>query len=325
MCPDRWPRVQVFIDWDGTITKHDTMEEVARVGYKKNPETQPWSDIVRAYLDDYRFHRDSYAPLKDQRKTIKEESEWLESLSEVETRSVERVRDAGLFLGVNKNDMSEAAAEALDNGNIKLREGWKDLFLSELLPPEHSVAVVRRDGFRFHILSVNWSATFIKGCMLHASLASQSADDLKALIPMTYLANEMASCETSTSDTGNDSATIRTSADKVRTIEQVLHQHALGQNGNRKPITVYIGDSCTDFDALLYVDYGICIRDEPLGSGQRELVDTLKRTGVPVKAISELELSLPVQRAETKILWWAKDLREVSDFLLRILETVQNW
>lgn len=325
MYSDIWPHVQVFIDWDGTITKRDTLEDVAKAGYKKNPSTQPWGNIVRAYLEDYRVHQESYSPSKDQRKTIKEESAWLESLFEVETLSVKRVRDAGLFLGVNKNDMLDAAAEAIDNGNVELREGWKDLFFSGLSPPGDSVPAMGRDGFRFHILSVNWSATFIKGCMFHAGTLTRSVDVMKALIPMVHLANEISSVERATYGLDKDNVTVRTSADKVRMLEKALHEPALGKNETRKPITVYIGDSCTDFDALLYVDYGICIRDEPMGSGQKELADTLERVGVPVKPLSELELPSPSQGENTKTLWWAKDLKEVSHALSKILGTVKDW
>lgn len=325
MYSDIWPPVHVFIDWDGTITKRDTLEEVAKAGYKKNPTTRPWSNFVTAYLEDYRVHQESYSPSKDQRKTIEEESAWLESLLEVETLSVKRVRDAGLFQGVNKNDMLDAATEALGNGNVQLREGWTDLFFSGLSPPGDRVPAMGRDGFRFHIVSVNWSAAFIKSCIFHASVLLQSVDAMKALVPMVHLANEIASVERATYGLDKDNVTVRTSADKVKMIEKALHEPALGKNETREPITVYIGDSCTDFDALLYVDYGICIRDEPMGSGQKELAETLERVGVSVKSLSELELPSPTQGANTKTLWWAKDLKEISDALSRILGTVKDW
>lgn len=325
MYSDTWPPVHVFIDWDGTLTKRDTLEEVAIAGYKKNPATQPWRNFVRAYLEDYRVHRESYSPTKDQRKTIKEESAWLESLLEVETWSVKRVQDAGLFLGVSKYDMMNAAADAIDNGKVQLREGCKDLFFSGLPPPGDNVPATGRNGFRFHIVSVNWSATFIKGCILHASMLLRSLDVTKALAPMVYLANEIASAERATYGLDKDDVTVRTSADKVKMIEKALHEPSMVKDDTGKPITVFIGDSCTDFDALLYVDYGICIRDEPMGSGQKELAETLERVGVLVKPLSELESPLRTHDDNTKILRWAKDLKEVSDFLSRILETVEDW
>ncbi|TID27522.1 hypothetical protein E6O75_ATG00289 [Venturia nashicola] len=325
MYSDIWPPVHVFIDWDGTITERDTLGEVVKAGYKKNPATQPWGNFVSAYLEDYRVHQASYTPAKDQRKTIKEESAWLESLLEVETRSVERVRDAGLFLGLNKNDMLDAAAEAVDNGNVQFRKGWKELFFSGLSPPAEPVPAMGRDGLRFHIVSVNWSANFIKGCIFHASMLSRSVDVMRALVPMVHLANEIPNVERATCGLDKDDVTVRTSADKVRMIEKALHEPALGKTDARKPILVYIGDSCTDLDALLYVDYGICIRDEPMGSGQKELAETLERVGVSVNPLSELELLSSSQGASIKTLWWARDLKEVSDFLSRILGTVKDW
>ncbi|QDS67594.1 hypothetical protein FKW77_003769 [Venturia effusa] len=324
MYSDLGAPLHVFIDWDGTITRRDTLEEVAKVGYKKNPTTRPWSDIVGAYLDDYRVHRDSYAPSKDQRNTIKEESAWLQSLLEIETRSVKRVQDAGLFLGVTKTDMLVAAAEALDNNNVKPREGWKDLFLAGPSPLGDFAPAAVRDGLRFHILSVNWSATFIKGCMLHASTLLRSVDDRATLTPIVYLANEVASVDKVAHGLDKANVTIRTSADKVRMIAKTLEETAFEKKETGKPITVYVGDSCTDFDALIYVDYGICIRDDPMGSGQKELAETFERVGVPVKALSELVLSPSAHGAKTKTLWWAKDLKEISDALSRILGTARD-
>ncbi|KAE9971207.1 hypothetical protein BLS_004588 [Venturia inaequalis] len=314
MYSDLWPPIHVFLDWDGTITKRDTLEEVAKAGYSKNPTVQPWSHFVKAYLEDYRVHQESYTPTKDQRRTIKEESAWVESLLEVEMRSVERVRDAGLFLGVDENDMLDAAAEALENGNVQLREGWEDLFFSELST---------RYAFRFRIVSVNWSANFIKGCIFHAN-AFSSMDITKPLVPITYFANEISSVDRATHGLDKDDVSVRTSADKVKMIEKALHEPVPGKIDTREPITVYIGDSSTDFDALLYVDYGICVRDEPMGSGQKELAETLERVGVVVKPLSELELPSSSQGASTKTLWWANDFKEVSDFLSRILKTVKD-
>lgn len=321
------PPVQVFLDWDGTLTKRDTLEEVAKVGYTKNPTTQPWTDIVKSYLEEYHAHQQSYSPSKDQRTTIREESIWLESLLEVETRSVKRVRDVGLFIGVDKNDVMDAAARAIDNGKVELRNGWKELLLSDRSPPGDLVPAMGRDGFRFHILSVNWSATFIEGCILHAVMLVRSIDAMAALIPTVYLANEIASVQRSSYGLEKDIVTVRTSADKVRMLEKAVHEPTLGMNQTKKPIIVYVGDSCTDFDALLYADYGICIRDEPMGSGQKELAETFERVGVAVKPVSELELELSLlgEEAGSRTLWWAKDLKEVSDALSRILGTVKEW
>jgi hypothetical protein len=326
MYSDLWPPIQVFLDWDGTLTKRDTLEVVAKIGYNKNPTSQPWNDIVKAYLDDYRAHQDAYSPSKDQRRTIAEESAWLETLFEVETRSVKRVREAGVFAGVQNGDVLDAANRAIENHSVDLREGWKDLFFSGLSQPDDPRSNLGRNGFRFHILSVNWSAMFIKCCILHAAMLERAPGALAALVPMVHLANEIASVQRPTYDPDQEGMSIRTSADKVRILEKALHA-PVGRPfwAKKEPITVYVGDSVTDFDALLYVDVGICIRDEPLGGGQKELAETFERVGVSVKPLSELKLPLSTQEGTSKILWWAKDLKEISDALSKILSAVKDW
>jgi hypothetical protein len=326
MYSDLWPPVQVFVDWDGTLTKRDTLEEVAKIGYKRNPTSRPWREVVEAYLNDYRAHQESYSPPKEQRKTVREESAWLQSLSDVENRSVSRVQEAGLFRGVDKNDVLDAAAEAIETQSVELRDGWKDLFFSELSQHGDPQPALGRDGFRFHILSVNWSGTFIKGCIRHAVMLMQSQSEFAATVPMTTLANEIASVERSTDGLDKEDITVRTSADKVRILKNTLHSPVIRPDwATKDPITVYVGDSATDFDALLRVDFGICIRDEPQGSGQRELANTFQRVGVSVKSVSKLQDPLQALQGSSKTVWWAKDLKEVSDALTKIVGTVKDW
>jgi 2-hydroxy-3-keto-5-methylthiopentenyl-1-phosphate phosphatase len=326
MHSDLWPLIHVFLDWDGTITKKDTLEVVAKIGYDKNPTSRPWNDIVKAYLDDYRAHQDAYTPSKDQRTTIKEESAWLESLSKVESRSINRVREAGVFEGVHKNNVLDAAIRAIESRSVQLRHGWTDLFFSDPSQPGDPHPIMGREGFRFHILSVNWSATFIKGCLLHAAILEQPKVASKALMSMTHLANEIAIDERPPCSVDQEKITIQTSADKLRILKKSVHGSVGSpQRNSKKTVTVYVGDSATDFDALLHVDVGICVRDEPLGSGQMELAETLGRVGVLVKPLSELEISLSGQETTSKDLWWTNDLQEVSSALEKILAAVKDY
>lgn len=54
-------------------------------------------------------------------------------------------------------------------------------------------------------------------------------------------------------------------------------------------IRIYVGDSTTDLECLLVAHLGICMQDEPLRSGQRDLSETLARIGVPTKKLADFD------------------------------------
>jgi thiamine phosphate phosphatase / amino-HMP aminohydrolase len=330
MYSDIWPPVHVFLDWDGTLTKKDTLQILTDIGYKRNPTSRPWSGIVQAYLDDYTAHEKSYSPSREQRKTIAEESAWLASLDVVENRSFRRVQDAGIFASVTKSDILSAANRAVRSQSLSLRGGWtKLLFEGVVEPPRPPHLNLGRDGVRFHILSVNWSAFFIKSAIFQSTLFEYGLDlsnpdthpALKALIPMVHFANELGSILRPTSGPEKTPTIIRTSADKCR----ILTGYGRLEGVTLDPVKVCVGDSTTDFDALLCVDIGICIRDEPMGSSQKELAETLERIGITVRPLCEFEWPQPAQEGPAKTLWWTEDLTEVSEAISKILKKVENW
>ena len=102
---------------------------------------------------------------------------------------------------------------------------------------------------------------------------------------------------------------IRTSFDKL--------QHLKHEPGS---ITIYIGDSATDFDCLLAADIGICIHDEPMGSSQRALAETLARFKLNVVHVAEMQR---LEDLTTPRLLWASNLGEVDAFLSH-LQTARN-
>ena len=86
-------------------------------------------------------------------------------------------------------------------------------------------------------------------------------------------------------------------------------------------LIIFVGDSATDFDCLIEADVGICIQDEPLSSSQTELKETLARVGFSLGSISNFDpedLSLGPSETRGKIIWIARDLREVSKFVKEV-------
>jgi hypothetical protein len=76
---------------------------------------------------------------------------------------------------------------------------------------------------------------------------------------------------------------------------------------------IYLGDSVSDLHCLLAADVGICVRDKPMSSGQRDLAETLKRVGITVKPLSDIKSgSEPLPMA--KSLWWTFTLADVPKF-----------
>ena len=94
--------------------------------------------------------------------------------------------------------------------------------------------------------------------------------------------------------------TIVSSSDKLRRLEDIR------QNAKGNPI-VYVGDSWTDIECLLAADLGICIRDEPMGSSQRQLAEALERLGVECPRLKERVVG------DDGMLFWARDYTEIQE------------
>ncbi|KAL1595939.1 hypothetical protein SLS60_009629 [Paraconiothyrium brasiliense] len=299
--------IRVVLDWDGTLTKRDTLHLVSAIGYEHNRggNLTPWDDIVQAYLSDYSQHKASYTPSEKERKTVAEESEWLASLKNVERSSIERVKAAGIFKGVTKNDIVSASRSAVHDGKLQLRPGWRKLLsLSESLQQQTLVAT------SLSIISVNWSATFVRSC-LQTALSRSSASDAKVMGSIPIFANELPLEEV------QRTPYICTSADKLARFEEVRREDDC--------TTVYVGDSATDFGCLVAADMGICVRDDPMGSGQKELKGILERLGFEVSRLTPVASINSKggngvdggdrERRDKQKIWWVADLDEVAKFV----------
>jgi 2-hydroxy-3-keto-5-methylthiopentenyl-1-phosphate phosphatase len=310
--------VQLFLDWDGTLTKHDTVLVLTRIGYRVNERKgrslQAWDIIVNAYLDDLKAHTASYQPVKEQRKTIEEESKYLTSLKQIERSSVERVEKACIFKGIKAADLESGAAEALQGGDVELRPGWNDIFKLAATTSAQDNGVVDCT-----IVSVNWSGVFIRQCLLHA--AHNERLDTRSIEQMSIWSNEIEGVHESRMEGSSGSLTsrllIHTSFDKLNLVQDLIAQGQLeAQSHGQEYLSVYIGDTATDFDALLLADVGICVRDEPLRSGQKELADTFERVGVTVLPLTEVKRSQASKSKEQRtVMYWTNSLSDVATFV----------
>ncbi|CAD0110256.1 unnamed protein product [Aureobasidium uvarum] len=280
--------IHLILDWDGTLTRKDTLSLVGSIAYYANTSKSlpPWSDFVNGYMNDYNQHVSHYEPITSARTTLDQERQWLASLTPIENKSVQRVESSGMFKNVKSGHVDHIAASSIKNGDLQLRSNWNALFDTVLSSPSNAVS----------ILSVNWSARFIRQSLLSASSTLESKSLHSYIKTMDINANEISNLDDAAGSDGTlskDSSTgIRTSADKLCHLparcQQKLDQCATRDVMSREQeIVVYIGDSATDLEALLAADVGVCIRDEPMGSSQRELSETLHRIGVVVRSIDE--------------------------------------
>ena len=305
--------IHLILDWDGTLACKDSLQLVAKIGYDKHglplngPDAYPppatsWNAVGSKYMERYSNHKQQYRPRQQDRKTLVEEKAWLASLKPIEVFGAHAAEDTRIFSGIGLVDVQQAAAFAVDGGLVTLRPGWDDLLDHILISGS------------FSILSVNWSAAFIRSSILAA--LKHSKDSARQARLTRYVqhqlqidANEIHGLERPEGSTGrlrrdNSREDIRTSADKLRHMPK-HNQHSKPRSDDS--LVVYCGDSDTDLECLLDADIGICMQDDPKGSAQETLAATLKRLDISVRPVEGLK-SVSVQGP---CVWTARDFHQV--------------
>ncbi|KAK6434045.1 hypothetical protein LTR95_009775 [Oleoguttula sp. CCFEE 5521] len=275
------------------------MAEIARardrrLGVASNA-TESWAGFGQAYVDDYSAHEGQYRPSAHQRTNAEQESAWLRSLSHVEQKSVARVAQFGFFRGVNRKDVTDAASNTFASGQLAMRTGWEKALLQTR----------RGSPVEAKIVSVNWT---LNEAARNAKISAAEKAVLRSGINgLNIVANEIDGLDAQEGSTGDlangDDPGVRTSYDKLRQLPLSFDT-----------LKIYVGDSPTDFDCLFGVHLGVCIRDEPMQSGQASLAETLARLGREVKHISSLSVA-EVQPGNSKTVVWARDFDEIMHFV----------
>ncbi|KAK7613233.1 hypothetical protein JOL62DRAFT_554582 [Phyllosticta paracitricarpa] len=306
--------IHLILDWDGTLTAKDTLHFLGQISAEHAvkdaaPPSSSWDDIVKAYVDDLDAHVKAYRPSSSERTTIAEEKAWLTSLEDVDLRSVRRVEDAGLFTGITADTVSQGAAKAVGSGQLQLRKGWENL----LFRNEGNEGILRG---KISILSVNWSATFIREALLHAAYETKALQS--TLMNADVLRRTMQNIDISANEfegldgfEGSSGRLTKSGGKGIRTSQDKLERMPIPHKFGGDELVIYVGDSCTDLEALLAADVGVCVRDEPMGSGQRELAETLERIGVLVHRL-KLLAEMPPPDDSRIDLWWTPSLEELS-------------
>lgn len=222
-----------------------------------------------------------------------EEVRYLRGLRGVERRSVERLEGAGVFRGVRRGEV--------EGGEVELRRGWGRV-------------VGLEGGVEVGVVSVSWSREWVRG-VLRAGLTKEAEvgeggkkEEMgRRVEELGIVANEFSFDGVGGMGRywGRGEGGIWTSEDKARVLREV---HGVGGDGDGR-VSVYVGDSATDLEALMLVDVGIVIRDEEMGSSQLGLKQLVERVGVECRWIGEFGREWEGKRA----LWWARDFDDVCD------------
>lgn len=282
-----------MLDWDGTITKKDTLDALVHVAEEKKPSamiSKKWEEVVDAYLKDYQTMFKKLAPDGHLPTSFEEEKEMLHSLEEVEQRSLDRVYGYGVFQGLTLDDLERGAIEAITYRRVQIREGYNE-FLQARTNPKRPL----------NIISVNWSARFIEACLKAANISSNIG---------AISSNEIGvdGCITASSPFQlSDVKALVSSRHKFQVFS--LNRTACDiANGYSYP-AVYIGDSWTDLECLLAAELGICIRDEPMTSAQQKLADSLRRLGVNCARLKG------TKNTDSWSIVWASDFYEIAEWI----------
>lgn len=301
--------VHWILDWDGTITRHDTLDALVSIAASSKPNSpilDEWNRVSKAYMADYTAAMKKLAPGGNLPQTIQAETNLLQALKSVEQASLDRVSASEIFAGLTRTLTEDGAKNLISSGKVELRRGFTQ-FLQ---------LVQSRDHDCLDLLSVNWSRFFINAC-----LKAGGAD----INPKTVYANELDGIESDSTSTGKISPDedarmkILSSGDKLDYMMRLRKQDREVRNVGLDASTpiVYVGDSWTDIECLLDADLGICIRDEPMGSSQTKLAERLQSLGIRCPHLRDWT------EADKWRVTWASDFAEIQAWVeARNMETV---
>ncbi|KAF5023583.1 hypothetical protein F66182_4341 [Fusarium sp. NRRL 66182] len=245
--------MHLVFDFDGTITQQDTIGELARsaIELQRNKHGHDlqasWDQVVQSYVADYRHYRDNHPSPEDTRKSLDEEIHFLSGMKNVEETSLERVAKSRIFAGLDAGTLSQAGADAVREGRIKIRDGFVDM-----------MNLAGERGWGASVISVNWSRAFIRGALQPHTLeviANEPATDGVITGPE-FLGGRMTNM-----------------GEKREALRHLVKE--------KEGKVVYFGDSTTDMECLLAG--GVVISQDEESS----LLRTLRRVGVSVPHVGE--------------------------------------
>jgi hypothetical protein len=282
-------------------------------------KTAVWRDIVREYVADHEAHVAAYSPPAHLRDTLAQELLFLESLGAVDERSVARVGKAGLFARLDGEQLEALGRGAVcpspsssscsssdgdggeNRGTVKLRKGF-GRFVERMGHGGAEEGGGKGKGWDVGIVSVNWSARFIKGVVEAGCSGTQTGAQHTdqggrfKLVEKRIVANGIRFPGGEVEGPAElGGAPLLTAGDKLRAMKSL-------RQGMEEEMVVYFGDSTTDLSCLVEADFGVVMADN---DGDSKLMRTLRRVGLEVPHVDECG------DGTGRKLAWARDFEEV--------------
>ena len=246
----KYPIDKLITDFDETISERDTISTLVRTAAdnrkgEKEEFLAAWQEMVQWFLT--RYHRVCDA-WQDHRHSL---VDYLKSFEELETASIQRVMAKGFLEGLTKDRLRTV-------GRTVTKKAGVDRVLSRL----------RRDGIEVEILSANWSKALIQG-------ATERLCDQIITNSLQY--------DVSGRSTGKIHLHVVSARDKLRKFrsrkKNPPNPDEIGDGGVKR--TLYIGDSISDFLAILDADLGVLIGQN------RTAMQTIERFRLPTQRLQE--------------------------------------
>lgn len=289
---------------------------------------EAWKRIVSAYYDDHASTLNTLCPNGTLPSTVLAERSLLRRLEDVERRSLARVAEEGIFKELSTSMMQDGGGRAVRSEVVRIRPGvshflkhirkridgqdydvdaidvlsvnWSQHFIMGCLratleevklqghvaPTEDSPSTKMNDSASYGVVGQHWGLA--RSEQLRALYTGYPEYKAKCELfdqsPFVSIyANELV---LPNSLSKNLSHQIVSSADKLAYLQNLRLANPYTMHPT--PV-IYIGDSWTDFEALLAADLGICIRDDPVGSSQATLKGSFERLGIECPHIMERE------------------------------------
>ncbi|KUI65931.1 hypothetical protein VM1G_01301 [Cytospora mali] len=303
--------IELVFDFDGTITTDDTIASLAKAamdfhvdrGRSRSEMASAWKTIEQSYAQDLSNYHKTYAapdgkppetPLEtamarlwpirrlETPKAITMDRFSGHQRRHVELASLARVEDEGLFKGIWPDYLVSAGQQDRLKSRVCLRKGF-DTF-----------ATLAKRNHEMHILSVNWSDSYVKGVL--------GSDIMTSVIANTINPEDGSISATGAFENLNQHGlwpeVLTVAQDKLAALRSLYCRRQL-LNPNKELLFIYFGDSTTDVECFMEIG-GVIISDRE-DSG---LLNLLRyELGYYVPHVAEWE--------ESGFTCWARDFSEL--------------
>ena len=273
----KYPIAKLITDFDETISEQDTISTLVHTAAdnregEKEQFLAAWQEMVQWFLT--RYHRVCDAWQAHRHSLV----DFLKSFEELETTSIQRVMATGFLEGLTREELRGVGR------NVVKKPG-----VDRVLPR------LRRAGVEVEILSANWSEALIEG----------ATEGLCDQIITNSLAYDTVGCST-----GGIHLHVVSARDKLRKFKERKKNPPIpNEIGDRGVRTLYIGDSISDFLAILDADLGILI-------GQNHIaIQTIKRFRLPTLRLHE-ETRFDSSQSYRGTVLLVNSWKTLNDFLL---------